>query len=156
MVSGLLVFVGLLVSSGLLLVVGSMVAVVWMTARLWERYCFRKVSYERKVGRRRAFIGDSIDYSISLTNDKPLPLIWVEAQDSFPEGLELQGAVDTRRQSRDQSPSQHHHLSPAVSEGHVEFQNAVRAPRLPSHWSRADEERRHLRLLRHGSAPQPP
>lgn len=92
-VSGLLVFVGLLVSSGLLLVVGSMVAVVWMTARLWERYCFRKVSYERKVGRRRAFIGDCIDYSVSLTNDKPLPLIWVEAQDSFPEGLELQGAV---------------------------------------------------------------
>ena len=92
-VSGLLVFVGLLVSSGLLLVVGSMVAVVWMTARLWERYCFRKVSYERKVGRRRAFIGDSLDYSVSLTNDKPLPLIWVEAQDSFPEGLELQGAV---------------------------------------------------------------
>ena len=92
-VSGLLVFVGLLVSSGLLLVVGSMVSVVWMTARLWERYCFRKVSYERKVGRRRAFIGDSIDYSVSLTNDKPLPLIWVELQDSFPEGLELQGAV---------------------------------------------------------------
>ena len=92
-VSGLLVFVGLLVSSGLLLVVGSMVSVVWMTARLWERYCFRKVSYERKVGRRRAFIGDSIDYSVSLTNDKPLPLIWVEAQDTFPEGLELPGAV---------------------------------------------------------------
>ena len=92
-VCGLLVAAGLLVSSGLLLVVGSMVAVVWMAARLWERYCFRKVSYERKVGRRRAFIGDSIDYSVSLTNDKPLPLIWVEVQDSFPEGLELQGAV---------------------------------------------------------------
>ena len=92
-VSGLLVFVGLLVSSGLLLVVGSMVAVVWITARLWERHCFRKVSYERKVGRRRAFIGDSIEYSVSLTNDKLLPLIWVEAQDPFPEGLELPGAV---------------------------------------------------------------
>lgn len=91
-VSGLLVLAGLLASSGLLLVVGSMVAVVWMTARMWERYCFRKVSYERKVGRRRAFIGDTIDYSVSLTNDKPLPLIWVEAQDTFPEGLELQGA----------------------------------------------------------------
>ena len=92
-ISGLLVFVGLLASSGLLLVVGSMVAVVWMTARLWERYCFRKVSFERKVGRRRAFIGDTIDYSVSLTNDKALPLIWVEAQDPFPEGLELRGAV---------------------------------------------------------------
>ena len=92
-VSGLLVAIGLLASNGLLLVVGSMVAVVWMTARLWERYCFRKVSFERRVGRGRAFIGDTVDYSVSLTNDKPLPLIWVEAQDPFPEGLELPGAV---------------------------------------------------------------
>ena len=92
-VSGLLVFVGLLASNGLLLVVGSLVAVVWMAARVWERYCFRKVTYERGMGRRRAFIGDTLDYTIALNNDKPLPLIWVEAQDSFPEGLELLGAV---------------------------------------------------------------
>ena len=92
-VSGLLVLAGLLSSSGLLLVVGSMVTVVWMTARLWERYCFRKVSFDRKVDRRRAFIGDTVGYSVTLTNDKPLPLIWVEAQDPFPEGLELPGAV---------------------------------------------------------------
>ena len=92
-VSGLLVFVGLLVSNGLLLVVGSLVALVWLATRIWERYCFRKVTYERDVGRRRAFIGDTMDYTVALNNDKPLPLIWVEAQDSFPEGLELTGAV---------------------------------------------------------------
>ncbi len=92
-VSGLLVFVGLLASSGLLLVVGSLLAVVWLSARLWERHCFRKVTYERDLGRRRAFIGDAIEYTVSLSNDKPLPLIWVEAQDPFPEGLELPGAV---------------------------------------------------------------
>ena len=92
-VCGVLVLIGLLASSGLLLVVGSMVSVVWMTARLWERYCFRRVTFERRVGRRRAFIGDIVDYSVSLSNDKPLPLIWVEAQDPFPEGLELPDAV---------------------------------------------------------------
>ena len=92
-VSGLLVFVGLLASNGLLLVVGSLVAVVWLAARVWERYCFRKVTYERLVGRRRAFIGDSVSYTVALNNDKPLPLIWVEAQDPFPEGLELAGAT---------------------------------------------------------------
>ena len=92
-VSGLLVVVGLLASSGILLVVGSMVAVVWLAARVWERYCFRKVSYVREMGRRRAFIGDTVDYSVSLVNDKPLPLIWVELQDPFPEGLELPGAL---------------------------------------------------------------
>ena len=92
-VSGLLVFAGLLASNGLLLVVGSLVAVVWLAARVWERYCFRKVYYERSVGRRRAFIGDTIEYTVSLSNDKPLPLIWVEAQDPFPEGLYLSGGL---------------------------------------------------------------
>ena len=92
-VSGLMVFVGLLASSGILLVVGSLVAVIWLGARIWERYCFRKVSYSRDLGRRRAFIGDTLEYTVSLSNDKPLPLIWVETQDPFPEGLELVGAV---------------------------------------------------------------
>ena len=92
-ISGLLVFVGLLSSNGLVLVVGSLVAIVWLAARLWERYCFRKVTFEREVGRRRAFIGDTVDYTVSLGNDKVLPLIWVETQDAFPEGLELAGAV---------------------------------------------------------------
>lgn len=92
-ISGLLVFVGLLASNGLLLVVGSLVALVWLAARVWERYCFRKVTYDRQFGLRRAFIGDAVDYTVALNNDKPLPLIWVEAQDPFPEGLELAGAV---------------------------------------------------------------
>ncbi len=93
LVSGLLVLIGLLVSSGLLLVVGSLVAIVWLAARVWERYGFRKVTYNRELSRRRAFIGDTIDYTVALNNDKPLPLIWVESQDPFPEGLELAGAV---------------------------------------------------------------
>lgn len=92
-VSGLLVFAGLLASNGLLLVVGSLVLVVWLAARLWERYCFRCVTFDREMGRRRAFMGDTLEYTVSLTNDKPLPLIWVEAQDPFPEGLELPGAL---------------------------------------------------------------
>ena len=93
LVCGLLILIGLLTSSGLLLVVGSLVAVVWVAARLWERQGFRRVTYSRELGYRRAFIGDTLDYTVVLSNDKPLPLIWVEAQDPFPEGLELTGAV---------------------------------------------------------------
>ena len=91
--SGLLVLIGLLTSSGLLLVVGSLIAVVWMAARLWERHGLRKVTYSRLLSRSRAFIGDTLEYTVALNNDKALPLIWVEAQDPFPEGLELAGAV---------------------------------------------------------------
>ena len=92
-VSGLLVSAGLLASNGLLLVVGSLVAAVWLAARVWERFCFRKVTFERLLDRRRAFIGDSVGYTVALNNDKALPLIWVEVQDPFPEGLELSGGV---------------------------------------------------------------
>ena len=110
-VSGLLVFVGLLSSNGLLLVVGSLVAIVWLGARVWERYCFRKVSYEREVERLRAFIGDTVEYTVSLANDKPLPLIWVETQDPFPEGLELAGAV-VRGKNRE--TNRHHSITTSL------------------------------------------
>ncbi len=93
LVSALLVFIGLLASNGLLLVVGSLVVVVWVTARVWQRHGFRKVTYSRTLGRRRAFIGDSIEYTVSLNNDKMLPLIWVDIHDSFPEGLDLPGGT---------------------------------------------------------------
>ena len=93
LVSGLLVFIGLLASEGLLLVVGSLAVVVCLAARLWDKYAFRAVTHSRSIGRNRAFIGDNIDYSVTLNNDKVLPLIWVDIQDAFPEGLELRGAV---------------------------------------------------------------
>ena len=89
LVSALLVLIGLLASNGLLLVVGSLVVVVWVAARVWQRHGFRNVSYVRTLSRRRAFIGDTIEYTVELNNDKVLPLIWVDIHDSFPEGLEL-------------------------------------------------------------------
>ena len=125
LVSGLLVLIGLLVSSGLLLVVGSLVALVWLAARVWERYGFRKVTYNRELSRRRAFIGDTIDYTVALNNDKPLPLIWVESQDPFPEGLELAGGGGSRCDPGNQPPPQYHNLSPALPAGHLEVCHAL-------------------------------
>ncbi len=91
--SSLMIFIGLVASQGLLLVVGSLVLVLALAARIWERFAFRSVSHTRSISRKRAFIGDTIDYSVSLDNDKVLPLIWVDIQDSFPEGLDLTGAT---------------------------------------------------------------
>ena len=91
LVSALLIFIGLVASQGLLLVVGSLVIVIALVARLWDRFAFRRVTHTRKLSRQRAFIGDSLEYSVTLNNDKILPLIWVDIQDAFPEGLELAG-----------------------------------------------------------------
>ena len=89
--SALLIFIGLVASHGLLLVVGSLVIIIALVARLWDRFAFRRVTHTRLLSRQRAFIGDSLEYSVTLYNDKILPLIWVDIQDAFPEGLELPG-----------------------------------------------------------------
>ena len=90
-VSGLLILIGLVASQGLLLVVGALVIIIWLVTKVWDRHAFSKVSHSRSLSHHRAFIGDSLAYSVTLSNDKMLPLIWVDIQDSFPEGLELSG-----------------------------------------------------------------
>jgi len=86
-----LILIGLVASQGLLLVVGSLVIVIALVARLWDRFVLRRVTHTRLFSRQRAFIGDSLDYSVTLYNDKILPLIWVDIRDAFPDGVELAG-----------------------------------------------------------------
>lgn len=92
LVSAFLLFIGLVASQGLLLVVGSLVIIISLVARLWDRFAFRQVNHSRTLSQHRAFIGDSLEYTVTLSNEKLLPLIWLDIQDSFPQGLELPGA----------------------------------------------------------------
>jgi uncharacterized repeat protein (TIGR01451 family) len=93
LVSGLIILVGLLTSQVLLIVVGSLVIIVWLLTKFWDRYAFRDVSHTRNLSHHRAFIGDTVEYTVTLSNEKILPLIWVDIQDTFPADLGLPGAV---------------------------------------------------------------
>ena len=93
LVAAVMVFIGLVASQGLFLVVGSLLIIITLTARLWDKYAFRRVAHGRIFSSSRAFIGDTLDYTVTLSNDKILPLIWVDILDPFPEGLELSGAT---------------------------------------------------------------
>ena len=66
--------------------------IIWLLTKFWNHFAFRDVTHSRSLSRHRAFIGDTLDYTISLTNEKIVPLIWVDIQDSFPAELELLGA----------------------------------------------------------------
>ena len=92
-IGGALLFVGLVSSLGLLLIVGALVLIVWALAKFWDRFAFREVNHWRSLGRSRAFVGDALDYTVTLANDKIVPLIWVDIQDSFPPELDLPGAT---------------------------------------------------------------
>ena len=93
LIAAVLVFIGLVASQGLFLVVGSFLIIISLAARLWEKYAFRRVEHVRTISRNRGFIGDTLEYTISLSNDKIWPLIWVDISDPFPTGLELDRAT---------------------------------------------------------------
>jgi uncharacterized repeat protein (TIGR01451 family) len=93
LISAILVLVGLLISQGLLIVVGSLVIIVWLVTRFWDKYAFRDVAHSRHLSQHRAFIGDTVEYTVTLSNEKILPLIWVDIQDAFPASLGLPGAA---------------------------------------------------------------
>lgn len=59
----------------------------------WQRYCLAGVAYRRTFGQSRAFFGEDVPLTIEVTNDKPLPLPWLEIEDTVPGGqLTLQPA----------------------------------------------------------------
>lgn len=87
----ILIAAGLLASLSLLIIVGVLVLLVWTVGKYWPRFAFRRVTYTRRLERRRAFIGDVIDYHVTVNNDKLLPMIWLDISDAFPLGLHTGG-----------------------------------------------------------------
>ncbi|HXI17867.1 MAG TPA: DUF58 domain-containing protein, partial [Chloroflexota bacterium] len=50
-----------------------------------------RIGYRRTLGEKRAFFGEELPFSVEIENAKPLPLAWLEADDSVPVGLEVTG-----------------------------------------------------------------
>ncbi len=73
---------------GALLVAVVTLLYAWLT-RLWSRFGVQRVSYERRLGTRRAVAGDSVPLDVTIWNRKPLPLPWVAADDLVTDGLEV-------------------------------------------------------------------
>ncbi|MEE2880713.1 MAG: hypothetical protein VX643_01780, partial [Chloroflexota bacterium] len=91
-------------SKGLLIVVGALIILIWSSTKLWERFALRKIILTRDISGKRVFIGDTLDYNISIYNGKLLPLIWFEVSETFPPGLTLLNGrvmgsvIETRRE----------------------------------------------------------
>ena len=86
---GLYVIGGLLVASLLvreaqLLVVGLILALVAAVSWIWQRYCLVGLGYRRSLGQQRAVFGEEVSLTLEIVNDKPLPLAWLEIEDTVP------------------------------------------------------------------------
>jgi uncharacterized protein (DUF58 family) len=71
--------------------VGILVLLTGGLARTWNRFALERLEYRRTLSGRRAFAGETLAVTFSLTNRKALPLPWVEIQDNVPEAMPAEG-----------------------------------------------------------------
>ncbi len=90
-VSILLVLGSLVFHQPLLFVAGLLACAVAAIPEVWYRFCLAGLVYQRQVGERRIFFGETITLRLVVENRKLLPLPWLEVEDEFPEVLGLHG-----------------------------------------------------------------
>ncbi|MCX7840571.1 MAG: DUF58 domain-containing protein, partial [Anaerolineae bacterium] len=85
----ILIVASVILRNPLLFLVAMLLALVALTTTLWGRYALAGVTYKRRLGATRMFVGEETDLWIEITNAKPLPLAWLKADDEFPDAVEL-------------------------------------------------------------------
>ncbi len=72
--------------SGLLLVTLLATTAICL-AWLWNRFVLQRVEYTREFAVRRAFAGERVPVSVTVTNRKALPVPYLRVDDAFPHSL---------------------------------------------------------------------
>ncbi|MDA1189276.1 MAG: DUF58 domain-containing protein [Chloroflexi bacterium] len=86
-----LIIIGLFAGQGILIAFGVMGLVVSGSSWAWGRIALQEVTYERRLGTKRAFIGEEVALSVTLTNGKPFPLPMIKVEDEIPEAVQVLG-----------------------------------------------------------------
>jgi uncharacterized protein (DUF58 family) len=84
LISGVLI-ASLVLREAQLFVVALILLLVAAVSRVWERYCLVGLGYTRTLEQTRAFFGEEIPLTVEIRNDKPLPLAWLEIEDTVPD-----------------------------------------------------------------------
>jgi uncharacterized protein (DUF58 family) len=58
-------------------------------ARLWGKYSLHRVEYCRRLSSNRVFFGEEVKMEVEISNRKPLPLPWLQADDEIPKEVTL-------------------------------------------------------------------
>lgn len=73
----------------LLFLLGVLLALVAGVTALWDRYALSGLTYTRRLGTARMFVGEETDLWIEVVNAKPLPLAWLKIEDEIPDGIKI-------------------------------------------------------------------
>jgi uncharacterized protein (DUF58 family) len=85
-----LVFLAVVFDSGPLIGLAAFLIIAGYLARYWSRHVLDDVRYERLIPENRAFAGEDVTLTLRLSNDKPLPVPWIEVRDAIPEGIPIE------------------------------------------------------------------
>ena len=82
-----LMLVGALADAPTVIVLGLAAVLFDLVRSVWSTRGLDGVEYERRLGRKRAVVGDEVPLAIGIWNGKRLPLPWLRADDHLSEGL---------------------------------------------------------------------
>jgi uncharacterized protein (DUF58 family) len=88
----LLTMVGVVLDNQFLLAVALSLFGVTAASWAWNQLSLFGLHYDRQLSETRAFLGETIDLTLEVRNQKILPLTWLEVLDVFPPHLSVEGA----------------------------------------------------------------
>jgi len=80
----LMILLGILVGRPGLLVLPIFLLLTIAAGRWWSDRALRDVTYHRRIGRKRAFPGETVDIEVQVENAKVLPVPWLRVEDEWP------------------------------------------------------------------------
>jgi uncharacterized protein (DUF58 family) len=90
--AGLLALLSFALLQPLLFVGAMLVFLIAFIPEIWYRYAMTELTLERTPARRSAMLGDEVEITLTLENRKPLPLPWVQFEESLSADLPINGA----------------------------------------------------------------
>jgi uncharacterized protein (DUF58 family) len=87
----LLTMVGVVLNNQFLLVVALSLFGITAVSWVWNQLSLFGLHYDRHLSQTRAFLGETIDLTLEVRNQKFLPLTWLEILDLFPVNLPVEG-----------------------------------------------------------------
>lgn len=82
--AGFAILLGLALQQNSLLAIALLLLVAAAAGWTWNQYCLHGIEIERTFSERRAFLGETVDIVMQVTNHKLLPVPWLRIDDEYP------------------------------------------------------------------------
>ena len=97
-VAGLFFLAGLVTQQPLVFVATLFILLIAFVPELWYRYALRHLEVRQEVDQQHLFFGEEVTLSLSIENQKLLPLPWLSVEDPIAPGLTVLKKRDLRLQ----------------------------------------------------------